>query len=101
MTMPRDIGDVRFAHFQLRGFGPFGNKEPGSIWYDITTDKRVLHWFAENRDKTDPKVSTLPTGFTSSQFDANWVYVLILIYCLYCSYDFDYIDYIDYIHYID
>lgn len=41
---------------------PFGSEEKGII-QRILSDKRLIHWFAENRDSILPRMSSLPVGY--------------------------------------
>lgn len=56
MTIPESRLDARYGLLR------------GDYWDTILEDERVVHWFAENRDKEHPKVSSLPTGFI------DWTY---------------------------
>eukprot|EP01034_Spumella_vulgaris_P040166 gene40166-49674_t len=59
-TIPRSI-DPRF-HLQ-RGFG--NGPDGGAYYQRILNDERIIHWFAENHDMPNAKISTLPTGIAS------------------------------------
>ncbi len=52
ITIPNQV-DARWRSF---------NDNERKIIDKIINDKRVIHWFAENRDELLPKMSTLPVG---------------------------------------
>ena len=52
MTIPNQT-DLRWR--------PFDQREK-SIIEQVRTDKRIIHWFAENRDEVRSKMSSLPLG---------------------------------------
>lgn len=58
-TLPLNT-DVRVDPYDY-----FGRNGPG--WGTIIRSPKVLHWFIENHDKNDSKVSTLPTGFPETE----------------------------------
>jgi len=65
LTIPRSI-DKRYR--PLRGFS---NQADGGRYYQtLLTDPRIIHWFSENHDLTNPKISTLPTGMVGVNSDS-------------------------------
>ena len=44
----------------LNGFSK--NETGGPAWIMLTTHPNIIHFYAENHDKTHPRVSTLPIG---------------------------------------
>lgn len=50
--------DLRFLE-RYAGF----NETGGPVWNILTSHPNVIHWFCENHDTVNEKVSTLPTGF--------------------------------------
>ena len=61
-TIPFNV-DLRYGFGQLMHL---------SAWKRLVTSHRVLHWFAENRYWTHPKVSTLPIGASMAMDEPDY-----------------------------
>ena len=63
-TIPTASGDVRF--YPMRGFSNVSSERGGPHWQVLTHSVQLVHWFCENHDINDDRVSTLPTGIVKS-----------------------------------
>ncbi|KAJ1421189.1 hypothetical protein B484DRAFT_399583 [Ochromonadaceae sp. CCMP2298] len=63
LTIPRSALDSRYQ--PLRGFSK--SRDGGAYFQRLVKDPRLIHWYCENHDLQNPKLSTLPTGFAPNE----------------------------------
>lgn len=66
-TIPANTGDVRYGRTGLRGFND--PNSGGAYFQQLVNSPQLIHWFAENRDISHEKMSSLPTGNSQTHPD--------------------------------